>query len=213
MNRAILFVLISTILIGCSKNEPPITIVNDLNPENGVKTTYTINGVQRQFILYKPSNLPSNAPLVFVLLGYTQTAERFYSIGFNQIADTANFLLCFPQGISNAWNIYENNSADVIFLRTLAKDLQVQHSLSSTKTFAAGFSMGAAMCNVLALDASETFKAVAPVAGFVLQSIWSVKNPQYNIPYFTIHGTADQTVPITGFLGSNPSTQTIVDYW
>ncbi len=213
MSRAFLILFISTFLSGCSKDDSPISVINDLDPENGVKTTYTINGDQREYILYKPSNLPTNAPLVFVLHGYTQTAERFYNIGFNQIADTAKFVLCFPQGLNNAWNIYEHNSSDIRFLKMLAKDLQAKHSLNTGKTFATGFSMGAAMCNILALDATETFKAVAPVAGFVFQSIWSVKNPEYAIPYFTIHGTADQTVPITGFFGSNPSTQNIVDYW
>lgn len=213
MNRAVLLIIISTVLVSCSKDEPTSTVVNDLNPANGVKTTYTIDDVQRQFIIYKPSNLPTNAPLVFVLHGYTQTAELFYNIGFNQIADTAKFVLCFPQGIGNSWNVYAYNSADVIFLKALAKDLQAQNGLDISKTFVTGFSMGAAMCNILALDASETFKAVAPVAGFALQNIWSVKNPQYIIPYFTIHGTTDPTVPINGYGLGSPSVQSIVDYW
>jgi polyhydroxybutyrate depolymerase len=204
---------IATVLYSCSKDELPPPVINNLDPANGVKTSYTINGIERQFILYKPADLPANAPLVFILHGYTQTAELFYDIGFNPIADTAKFALCFPQGINNGWNIYSHNSSDVNFLKSLAHDLQVKHSLNPNKTFAAGFSMGAAMCNILALDASETFKAVAPVAGFAVQYIWSEKDPQFTIPYFTIHGTADHVVSISGLLRGDPSVENIVDYW
>ena len=215
MKKTILIsiIAIAAILFSCRKEDIQSPITNDLNPANGVKTTYNINGVERQFILYKPSNLPANAPLVFVLHGYTQTAELFYNIGFNQIADTAKFAICYPQGIDYAWDIFSHNSSDVTFLRSLAKDLQTQNSFNPNKTFATGFSMGAAMCNLLALDANETFKAVAPVAGFVYQNIWSIKNPQYPIPYFTIHGTADPIVSINGYGEGNPSIQNIVDYW
>jgi polyhydroxybutyrate depolymerase len=215
MNRtiAISIIAFASLLFSCSKDDITTPKTNNLSPENGVITSYTIDGVERQFILYRPSDLPADAPLVFVLHGFTQTAELFYNIGFNQIADTAKFAICFPQGINNAWFISSHNSADVIFLKTLAHDLQVQNTFNPNKTFATGFSMGGAMCNLLALDATEKFKAVAPVAGFAFQSIWSDKNPQYSIPYFTIHGTADQIVPISGFGRSDPSVQDIVDYW
>lgn len=213
MNRIFLILAIAAIQFSCRKDDLQSSLPNNLSPENGVKTAYTIAGVEREFILYRPSNLPANAPLVFVLHGFTQTADLFYNIGFNQIADTAKFLLCFPQGINNSWNIAYHNSTDVNFLKALAKDLQDHNSLNANKTFVTGFSMGAALCNILALDANETFKAVAPVAGFALQSIWIDKNPQLLIPYFTIHGTTDPIVSINGYGGVNPTLQNIVDYW
>ena len=38
-------------------------------------STFTHDGITRQYILYLPDNLPENAPLVFVLHGYTSNAQ------------------------------------------------------------------------------------------------------------------------------------------
>lgn len=222
MNRNLLIMLgfVAVSLLSCNKEDSPDpALSNDLNPANGVLTNYTFSGVQRQFILYKPDNLPKNAPLVFVLHGFTQTATAYYSIGFNQIADTAKFVVCYVQGSGNAWKNNAHNSEDVQVLKALAHDMQAQHSLNPDKTFATGFSMGGSMCNLLAMDAGDIFKAVAPVAGYFEQSVWiSTPGPVMPIPYFSIHGTNDSVIPINGNAGSTvwkggPAIQAIVDYW
>ncbi len=176
-------------------------------------STFELNGQTREYLLYKPDNLPANAPLVFVLHGYTQNAELFFSMGMNRVADTGNFAVCYPQGLFCTWNITSHNSTDVEFLKGLAQYLQSQHNLNPNKTFATGFSMGGALCNLLALDAGDVFSAVAPVAGYVMENVWSTKNPQYIIPYLAIHGTSDQIVSIHGVGANDPSIQEIVNFW
>ena len=46
------------------------------------------DGIERQYLLYLPENLPNNAPLVFVLHGYTENAQGImeYS-GMNEVAE------------------------------------------------------------------------------------------------------------------------------
>lgn len=208
--KKIFYALLITFLILSSCSEEN---VNEPADDNSTYLKFNYNGIERKYLLYKPSNLPANAPLVFVLHSFLRSAASFYNIGFNQVADTAKFAVCYPQGINFTWEIGSHNSMDVGFLKELAEYLQIQHSLSSSKTYATGFSVGGAMCNLLALDANDTFKAVAPVAGFVSQSIWEDKNPRFYIPYFTIHGTEDQIVNINGISENDPSVQNIVDYW
>jgi len=197
-------------------NNPPVT--NNLSPANGVLTNYVINGVTRKFIIYKPTNLPINAPLLFALHGYTQNATMFYSVGFNSIADTAKFMICYAQGLSDTWDI-RHNSADIVFIKSLANDLKVAHSINTNAIFATGFSKGGAICNLLAIDAGNIFKAVAPVAGFFDQNVWdSTTSSQFKVPYFAIHGTNDSVIPmngskgISGWLGG-PTTQTVINYY
>jgi polyhydroxybutyrate depolymerase len=210
-NRIFILLILTILLYSCHKEDKTIV------PSN--KLTFSYGGQNREYILHKPSNLPANAPLVFVLHGYTQTAEWASTLGFNQIADTAKFVVCYPQGLNNAWKNYAHNSEDVGFLKALAQSLQTELSLNTNKTFATGFSQGGSMCNLLAIDASNLFKAVAPVAGFFEQNVWtSTTTPQSNIPYFAIHGTSDQIIPINGSQGSTgwqggPAIQIIVDYW
>jgi polyhydroxybutyrate depolymerase len=179
--------------------------------ENAI--VYNYNGVQREYLLYKPDSLPKNAPLVFVMHGYGEVAERYYvELGFNQIADTAKFAVCYPQGENFTWDVLSINSRDVGFLTSLAKSLQKEHSLSMERTFATGFSMGGAMSNRLALDGNDVFKAVAPVSGFVSGEVWSAKKPKNSIPVFLIHGVEDEIVSIDGEL-DGPSIVDLADYY
>lgn len=177
--------------------------------------TFNNNGEEREYLLYKPTNLPINAPLVFVLHGSSQQAEQLYNnFGFNQVADTAKFAVCYPQGMDCFWQEDDINSSDIGFLKSLAQFLQLEHNLSVNKTFATGFSAGGGMSYLLALEANDVFKAIAPVAGGIVDEVWNNKNPQLAIPVFTIHGTADQIVPINGGgKGNLESTQNIVDYF
>jgi polyhydroxybutyrate depolymerase len=208
-------ILLTTFLVlflvsACHKDDEKATIACTAGPN---ALTFRYGGVDRQYLFYKPANLPPNAPLVFVLHGYSQNAEQYYYMGFNPIADTAKFALCYPQGINCGWNVDSHNSSDVDFLKALAHYMQSIHSLNPGKTFVTGFSAGGAMSNLLALDAGDVFKAAAPVAGFVFQSNWNSKNPQDIVPFFAIHGTDDKFISINGYSAGDPSTQEIVNYW
>lgn len=145
--------------------------------------------------------------------GYTESPTRYFNeIGFNQIADTAKFAVCYPKAINLTWDMKNFNSTDPEFVKALTQELQVQHSLNPNKTFATGFSMGGAMSNLLALDENSIFTAVAPVAGYVSADVWNAKNSQNPIPVFLIHGKDDQVVSIDGFDGG-PSLETLSNYY
>ncbi len=67
-------------------------------------TVHTIAG-DRTYRLYVPAGLPSPAPLVVMLhggFGSAQQAERAY--GWDQLADTAKFVVAYPDGLGRAWN-------------------------------------------------------------------------------------------------------------
>ncbi|MGV2335078.1 MAG UNVERIFIED_CONTAM: hypothetical protein LVR18_13520 [Planctomycetaceae bacterium] len=71
--------------------------------------------------------------------------------GFNAIADTAQFAVCYPQGMNCTWDNDKPGSKDVGFIRQLVAKLQTEHGFSPEHTFIAGFSEGGAFCNILAL--------------------------------------------------------------
>ena len=89
------------------------------------------NGQLREYYLYIPSSIQDNAPLVFVLHGYSGSAGAImgYS-GMNELAAEHGFAVCYPQGLSdqsgyNFWNVgyafHQNQTVDdVAFLSSLA---------------------------------------------------------------------------------------------
>jgi len=190
-------------------------------------STFDHDGLTRQYILYLPDNLPENAPLVFVLHGYTGTAFQMMNyVNMNSIADENGFAICYPQGTldnegTTHWNARLNISKtdDIGFLTELAKYLQSEYDLSDEETFSCGFSNGGFMSYTLSCEAPEVFNAIATVAGTMSGYTWNNRNISEPIPILHIHGIDDESVPIDGSMGpwggwgGAPSMDTIIEYW
>ena len=88
---------------------------------------------------------------------------------------------------------FQNNQTvdDVAFVENLVDSLQAMHSLSEQDVFCTGMSNGGDFSYMLACQASETFKAVAPVAGMIMQEIMDNCNPVNEVSILEVHGTQD----------------------
>ena len=190
---------------------------------------YEYQGRVREYYFYKPENLDDNAPLLFVLHGYTSNANNIMNYSnFNTIADENGFAVCYPQGTSdqynsNFWNVgyafHQNQTVDDVgFLKSLANHLQTEYSLSIQNTFSTGMSNGGDMSYLLACEAYDTFSAIAPVAGTMMESIYESCDGA-PVPVLEIHGTNDDVTLWDGDMenndgwGSYLSTLDIIDYW
>lgn len=168
--------------------------------------TYVHNGIDRSYFLYLPENISPGAPLIFVLHGYTSTAEGIISdYGMNDIADANGFAVCYPQGTQDQsgttfWNIKFplETVDDVGFLTNLAADLQLVYELDENCTYVCGMSNGGMMSYYLGCDQPDVFKAFASVTGTITSNFISDCQGNIPVPFLEIHGTADLVVPYTG---------------
>jgi len=151
-------------------------------PAESQEFRINVGGRSRQYFLHRSFSLPADAPLVFVLHGYSGSAASMKNwSGMNKIAEDNGFAVCYPQGINDDWNNsfwnvgyeFHNNETvdDVEFITTLAQYLQNTYNLSTENTFCTGMSNGGDMSYLLACQASDVFKAVAPVAGCMMEWI------------------------------------------
>lgn len=166
-------------------------------------------GLERSFLIYVPTNIKENAPLVVAIHGYTSSAKTLmgYS-GINQVADKEGFLVAYPQGTkdsrdNNFFNVgYEFHSDskvnDVNFIREIVLNLTKDYKLNSKRVFATGMSNGGDMSYLLACTSSDLFTAVAPVAGVMMKDTLENCNPEKKIPIFEIHGTKDSISKFEG---------------
>ena len=183
--------------------------------ENEITESFQFNdnGQIRDYYFYQPNSIQDNAPLVFVLHGYSGSAGGImgYS-GMNEIAAEHGFAVCYPQGLSdqsgyNFWNVgytfHQNQTVDdVAFLSSLANYLQDEYNLSTEHTFSTGMSNGGDMSYMLACQANDIFRAIAPVAGCMMEEIYNTCDSS-PVPVFEIHGNNDNVTLWGGDMQNN----------
>jgi polyhydroxybutyrate depolymerase len=177
-----------------------------------------------------PEDLPTGAPLLVVLHGFTSSARNImqYS-GFNELAEAHGFAVVYPQGTKDEqdrafWNVgYDFHKDikvdDVGFISNLVGELQHAYGLSLVNTFVTGMSNGGEMCYYLACRQPGVFKAIAPVAGTMMKHFFTNCAPEAAVPVLSIFGTHDKTTNYHGDMtnqdgwGAYAGVPTINSFW
>ncbi|MDA9563439.1 T9SS type A sorting domain-containing protein [Flavobacteriales bacterium] len=169
-------------------------------------------GIDRAFITHIPTNYNGidTVPLVFALHGLGDYASNFESfMGMNAVADTANFMVVYPQAMVDP--LTNNQTAfssginflsaidDVGMISALIDTLNSQYAIDTTRVYATGYSMGGFMSHRLACQLSNRITAIASVSGQMAMSVPPTCNTATEVPIMHIHGTADGTVRYNGY--------------
>ena len=188
--------------------------------------TFRCQGLDRQYYLYIPDDMPQGAPLVFFLHGYGSSLRHQRS--FYKLADEEKFAVCVPWAAvdtegKHGWNVgyavqkgYRTD--DVLFLKKLAIHLHKEYGTSKENVFVTGHSNGGEMCYLIAYREPEFFRAVAPLSGLLMKWMYDTMTPRKSIPLLEIHGTADGTslwngVPDDSYWGPYLSVPLAVSIW
>jgi polyhydroxybutyrate depolymerase len=167
------------------------------------QSTQTIEsgGVSRTFHLYRPQGLTDAVPLVVMLhggFGNGAQAERAYH--WDSAADGGRFLVAYPDGLNRAWNAgtccgqpQHENVDDVGFITAMVAAIEQEILIDRARVYVTGMSNGAMMALRLGCQ-SDTFAAIAPVAGTLLTDCAGARPTSV----LQIHGTADDRVPYNG---------------
>ena len=197
-------------------------------PYNG---SLTHEGVQRQYIVHVPEDLPSSSVgLIVAMHGYTGSAESIMAYsGLNALADEYGFIVAYPQGTEDQqgnafFNVgygFHTDSAvdDVGYILTLVEHLAEKHSIDPLRVYATGMSNGGDMSYLLACKAADVFRAIAPVAGTMMVATMDDCTPSGPMPVFAINGTADNITRYAGDYddadgwGAYHSVDQIINLW
>ena len=224
MKRLLIFLLF---FYSCSNQEEDL---DDLKNLTWTQKEFTMNheGLEREYILYKPKNFSENGPLVMMLHGYSSNNNNLLSYSkMNAIADQNGFMICYPQGAityltnQSHWNanLQMSDVNDIDFLSDLVIEIQKQFKVSKENVFVAGMSNGGFMSYTLGCERSDIFKAVASVTGTMSGYDWENCSPEYKIPVMQISGTIDRTVPWDGTMntafgwGGAPHILDVMEFW
>ncbi|MEO8612056.1 MAG: PHB depolymerase family esterase [Chloroflexota bacterium] len=146
-------------------------------------------------------------PLLMVLHGASGSGARTEKwLGFDDLADSENFIAVYPDGIYNNWDFgagvpTPDGSAvhidDVGYLVWLVADLEKTYSIDPARVFVTGNSNGALMAYRLACEARDTFQAVAGVAaGVFVPAVQKCQDRPISVLF--MQGTEDNILPWDG---------------
>jgi polyhydroxybutyrate depolymerase len=183
-----------------------------------------VGGQYRSYRLYVPAIYTGATarPLILNLHGYTSNAQQqqLYS-NFMPIADTANFLMVYPNGTYSSgqrfWNAGLSPTLvnDIAFLSALIDSLDLTYNINLNRVYSTGMSNGGFMSHTLACELSNRITAIASVTGGIFTSQYGNNcHPLRPVPVMQIHGTSDPTVPYAGNMsqGMMPI-DSVVKYW
>jgi polyhydroxybutyrate depolymerase len=180
--------------------------LSNLSAQN-VTGSLVHDGLTRTYTLYIPANYnAANAhPIVFNLHGYTSNGTAQASLtNMNAIADTAGFIVAYPEGtLDNSlqpyWNSgYGTGVDDIGFIDALIDLIAANYTVDLQRVYSTGISNGGIMSNTLACALNHRIAAIAGVGGTMSIVQNSACSPSNKIPVLHIHGTTDLVVPYTG---------------
>ncbi|MEM8527711.1 MAG: T9SS type A sorting domain-containing protein [Bacteroidota bacterium] len=185
----------------------------------------------RGYILYVPEAYDGSEawPLVLNIHGYA--LDAFFQMVFsdmNPVADTAHFLVAYPQGtpiISTVPNVppeglgfviggegdnsfvSPTNVDDVDFMSKVIDHIDGDFNVDLSRVYSTGFSNGGFLSTILANELSDRIAAIAPLSGTIPKS--RPFEPVRAVPALYIFGTADPISPYEGNEFSRPVEETL----
>ena len=207
----ILVIVIFSSTLSCNQSAatptttPTATAIPTIEPVDS-NCELVIDGLSRSYLLHIPPGMNKQqlVPLVFAFHGYTLNPFNMkVRTGFNELANIEGFIVVYPEGLGSSWNTGEEalgpasnlNVDESAFIHEILSELEAIAPVDPDRIYAAGFSMGGSLVYRLGCEMSETFAAIASVAG---PMEYHNCQPQQAVSVIHIHGSKDNLVRFNG---------------
>ena len=198
----------------------------DIAIQNAEQCEMTRGGFFREFIQYIPQSLNENgenAPIVFVLHGYTSYDDWIFDYSnFETQADEHGFILIFPQGTiyqptgETHWNVggwtSQSTTDDIDYIDSIIDYLDSNYLVNLNRIYSTGMSNGGFMSYVLACQLSHRIAGIASVTGSMTNQAFDECDAKHPMPVMQIHGAKDNTVPFEGNDNMKPIDD-VMEFW
>ncbi len=154
----------------------------------------------RTFILSVPEGYSAKQawPVIFVFHGKGEHPEHLRDYTG---MDRATALVVYGQGVDDAWAPAPYTSTtleeDLDYVRATLDKVREQYLVDEDRTYATGFSNGGGFAAAVGCRMTDDFEAVAPVGAAYYKEVFAGCSEE-EMPFFTIHGTADDVIHYGG---------------
>ena len=176
-----------------------------------ISETIEYDGLTREYSIYVPASYDGTTsfPLLFNFHGGGGViASQIAIADMSPIADTANFIVVYPQARQdpsdgNSFNWIPKVPGtfdDVPFISSLIDTIASNYQIDQNKIYACGYSLGGDMTFELGCKLNNRIAAIAPVARTMQANPNSFCSPVHPTGVLTILGTDDLVSPYNGIV-------------
>jgi poly(3-hydroxybutyrate) depolymerase len=160
-----------------------------------VSENLQVGGESRNMLTHAPSGIEKGSPLLISMHGMNQDANyQQNQAKWQDIADTARFVVVYPNGINKGWDI--SGDKDINFILAIIETMSSRYQIDRDRVYLSGFSMGGMMTYHAMGRIADKIAAFAPVSGYPMGgSAFQSSRP---IPIIHTHGTTDDVVGYSG---------------
>ena len=174
-----------------------------------ISETIQYDGLTREYSIYVPASYDGTTsfPLLFNFHGGGgDIASQIAIADMSTIADTANFIVVYPQARQdpsdgNSFNWIPKVPGtfdDVPFISSLIDTIAINYEIDQNRIYACGYSLGGDMSFELACKLNSRIAAIAPVARTMQANPDSFCFPEHPTGVLTILGTDDNISQYNG---------------
>ena len=164
--------------------------------------TMVHDGYNREYAIYIPASYDGNqeVPLLFNFHGGGGfIADYISAVDMRPIADTANFLLVYPQAVpdpgnggSTSWmHKAPTTFDDVPFVESMIDAIASEYMVDNNRIYVCGYSLGGEFTYELACSLNNRIAAAGAVARTMQGETFNNCSPQHPTGVLTILGTSD----------------------
>lgn len=178
---------------------------------------------KRRYLLYTPASYQTQSDKKFPLVlnfhgGGMSMAEQMLYTQMNQAADQFGYIVVYPQGIKQDWNVgfgmsYLEGTDDTGFVLALLAKLKESLRINEQAVFVSGLSRGGFFSLRLAAEYPQLFKAAAAVGATMPLPVLQ-HHPEHGANnILLIQGEADQIVLAAGKDQAYLSAEASYQHW
>ena len=226
-NRIYIICLSIIMILSCNSESNTQIIKSKSNFINENAMFINHDDQQREYLIYVPNSYDSTLPTPLILSFHGGSGDAFEYMQYTDmrsVADTAGFLIVYPQGSLDSegfshWNsmLYTEDSKstvdDIGFIQSLLNDIEGNYNIDTNRIYASGFSNGADFSFSLGCYLNSKFAAIASVSGLMAQESETYCNPISSTGIMIVHGTSDTERPYSGINSWYLSIDSAINYW
>lgn len=186
-----------------------ITFLSLSNAQDYISESIPYDGLTREYSIYVPSSYDGTVgfPLLFNFHGGNDVIANWQALSdMSTIADTANFILVYPQARTdpsdgNSLNWLPKTAGsfdDVPFISALIDKVTSEYQIDENRIYACGYSLGGEFSYELACKLNNRIAAIGAVARTMQANPNSYCSPVHPTGVLTILGTDDFISPYNG---------------